>query len=699
MVAERPELRRLIAARVAPLSPAARRLLEAGSVLGERLPLELLVAMGDEPADRVAGLLAEAVEAGVLRTDGDVTRFAHALVRDAIYREVPADRRAELHRRAALALEEGGSGAAAGMIAVHWQRAGGAEAIAHCGRWSERADGRARAGLAFDDAARFAELAVACARRSGADAGELARLLVRQAEALLLAHDLNGSVAACVAAADAAQAAGRPELEAAAALVVHGTGDPAALATSRLLCERAIASVPAAEVAVRARLTAQLAVCAAESVEDGRGAELALEALAAAEKCGDPVARLEALAARHSTITVPHTVEERLALGREAVSLGTAANHPIAALWGHLWRVDAAFQLGNLTEVDRELGEIDRIAERQGSPLARWHHHRFTAVRHQLVGEFAEARASNRAAHALAVQMGDFSMLGMHYAFQGELAVMRGTVDELDDGWEAVVRSAGPMPVVRISLPLTHAIAGDLELARAEFEEFRDLVRTYPVGTRWAGTFGQLAAAAVLLEDAEVCADVYELLAPLAHYYSGDGSGGVFSTGSVARTAGDLARVAGRFDDALRHYADAVAMNGRIGARPFTALSRLGWARTLVSRPSTGEQRERDLAAAADLVASAAAEFRRLDMPGPLATATALVRTIEQQRRSRSPLSEREDEVAGLVAQALSNREIAERLVLSERTVESHVRSILGKLGFGTRTEIATWAMRERSGS
>jgi DNA-binding NarL/FixJ family response regulator len=31
--------------------------------------------------------------------------------------------------------------------------------------------------------------------------------------------------------------------------------------------------------------------------------------------------------------------------------------------------------------------------------------------------------------------------------------------------------------------------------------------------------------------------------------------------------------------------------------------------------------------------------------------------------------------------------------------VESHVRSILGKLGFGTRTEIATWAMRERSGS
>jgi DNA-binding NarL/FixJ family response regulator len=50
--------------------------------------------------------------------------------------------------------------------------------------------------------------------------------------------------------------------------------------------------------------------------------------------------------------------------------------------------------------------------------------------------------------------------------------------------------------------------------------------------------------------------------------------------------------------------------------------------------------------------------------------------------------------VASLVAQAMSNRQIAERLVLSERTVETHVRSILAKLGYSTRTEIATWSLR-----
>jgi non-specific serine/threonine protein kinase len=56
------------------------------------------------------------------------------------------------------------------------------------------------------------------------------------------------------------------------------------------------------------------------------------------------------------------------------------------------------------------------------------------------------------------------------------------------------------------------------------------------------------------------------------------------------------------------------------------------------------------------------------------------------------PLTRREQEVAGLVAQGLSNREIAERLVIAKRTVDSHLEHILAKLGFTSRTQIAAWA-------
>jgi DNA-binding NarL/FixJ family response regulator len=54
-------------------------------------------------------------------------------------------------------------------------------------------------------------------------------------------------------------------------------------------------------------------------------------------------------------------------------------------------------------------------------------------------------------------------------------------------------------------------------------------------------------------------------------------------------------------------------------------------------------------------------------------------------------LTGREAEIAGLVAQGLTNREIAARLVISQRTVESHVENILTKLGFARRTQIAAW--------
>lgn len=56
-------------------------------------------------------------------------------------------------------------------------------------------------------------------------------------------------------------------------------------------------------------------------------------------------------------------------------------------------------------------------------------------------------------------------------------------------------------------------------------------------------------------------------------------------------------------------------------------------------------------------------------------------------------LTAREREVAALVASGLANRAIAERLVVGERTVESHVTNILGKLGFTNRAQIAAWAV------
>lgn len=62
---------------------------------------------------------------------------------------------------------------------------------------------------------------------------------------------------------------------------------------------------------------------------------------------------------------------------------------------------------------------------------------------------------------------------------------------------------------------------------------------------------------------------------------------------------------------------------------------------------------------------------------------------------SEDPLTEREVEVVKLVAQGLSNQHIAEKLVLSERTVRTHVSNILDKLHLANRTQAALYALRE----
>jgi NarL family two-component system response regulator LiaR len=75
-----------------------------------------------------------------------------------------------------------------------------------------------------------------------------------------------------------------------------------------------------------------------------------------------------------------------------------------------------------------------------------------------------------------------------------------------------------------------------------------------------------------------------------------------------------------------------------------------------------------------------------------------LMREIQKSSNLKptvDPLTEREVEILKLVAQGLPNQEIAEELVISERTVRTHVTNILSKLHLANRTQAALYALRE----
>jgi DNA-binding CsgD family transcriptional regulator len=113
-----------------------------------------------------------------------------------------------------------------------------------------------------------------------------------------------------------------------------------------------------------------------------------------------------------------------------------------------------------------------------------------------------------------------------------------------------------------------------------------------------------------------------------------------------------------------------------------------------------------DIVAAMDTAAHAAAAFRRADMNGSALTCSARAEQLARRCGGASspallkaskplPLTDRELEVATMIAQGLSTRLIAERLTLSVRTVEGHVYRAMAKTGAEDRDQLARMVPRE----
>ena len=661
------DVRRIALRMLGQTQPDHRRVIVAAAVLGEEVDPALMATVLDLGPSAVGSAVEDATSVGLLDSRGE--RFSHALIRDAVAATQPdAD---ALHRGAAEALAAR-PGVPAARVANSFAMAGPGSA-AEAAAWFQRAAVAASSSLAHEDALRFLRSSLAALAIAGADADDTATTRLDLAQAAYLAGHHQEAIEACQVVSEEMDGR-RPDLVCEAALLVQGLSFPDADLALVAMTRRALGTSPG--TAVRSRLLAQLATIQANTNDLASAEGVAAEAWALAQESADPEALLEAAQARENVLAAGDVEQERMELSHRAIEQARSLRRPVAEALGQGWRLRAAYGVVDLPQVDDSITALGALAKTSGLPLVQWRHLRARTARSIYEGDFDAAGATNDEAEALAESMGDPSAAGLSTAVRVQIAIQRGS----GAGAEPFrrVENAPSMHMVTMMQSLIALVLGEEDETLAGYRRLRPLLWE---DTRRLAIGGVLFRLLDLVEhfgDVEAASQILTHLQPVARVR---GSLGISTAFFIAPVPASIARalvLLGRHAEAEPNLRVAIASGTALRGRPYVAESQADLAAVLLAIGDASARGE-----ARDLATAALREARALGLDGLAARAQDLLAQAADER-----LSPREREIVGLVLEALSNREIADRLVISERTVESHVRSVLAKLGCASRTEL-----------
>jgi DNA-binding NarL/FixJ family response regulator len=689
-----PMVASALAEELALLSPATRAVLEGAAVAGDPFEVDLAAAAAGVGAGEVLTALDELIGLELARSTETPRRFRfrHPIVRRAVYEGVPGGRRIAAHERASAALAERGASATA--RAHHIERAarqGDRDAIGVLTAAAEEVAARAPA-----TSARWYEAALRLLPET-APAEERVGLLVPLARELSAVGRFERGHAALLEALELApreDRALRTRIATLCGRVEHllGRHDEA---HGRLLA--ALSDLPDEGSLEAASLMLELAMDRTYRMHYGEMVDWAERAVTAAARVGDDALRAAALGVRARAAAVHGATPEALAAHAEAAAL-----------------VDGLSD----DELARRLDGLNHLA---GSEL---YLHRFADGQAHAERLLRIGRRTGRGSDLPVV----IAILGVCGFFRGDL---RGVVEPLDDAIEAA-RPANAAQALAWSLYARSRVAlamGELDVAVTTAQEAFDVAYDGKPSHRAAMPATALADAHMHLGRPDRAigllehngggphAPLFEAsfrpyfleLAVRARLALGDRPGAERAA-LVARESAeavpmmplaaawaDRAEAVAALDagDAAR-AAELASRSADVAAREGTPIE------SAISRTLAG----RALAALGDREAAVAALERaagELDGLSAKRYRDAAERELRRlgrriHRRSQpaaaegtgvAALTKRELEIARRIVDRQTNRQIAEELFLSKKTVETHIRNIFGKLGADSRVEVA----------
>ena len=631
----------LIRRRVERVGSAAGRVLATAAVVGHTFGFERVQRLTGLDQDELVSTLEQALRARVIEEStarvGDYT-FSHALIRDVQYEQLSALRRALLHRRIAVAIEEehaGDLGPHLAELAHHYEHAAAPEDVEHAIAYGAGAGAREIELLAYEQAAaRYRHARELLDRLDPASlrAAERCDLMIAQGEAERMAGD-PGYRETLLEGANLARELGDHERLAHAALTNNRGFNSSSQGVDQArvaVLNAALDGLDEGDSATRADL---LALLAAELVGDAdwrRRGRLGDAALRMARRVGDPTTLARTLTMRALSSWNPSTLAQRDADFREAWRVALDAGAPGIAGTAAFFAADCALEAGDLDGAAPLLDSLRDLAEQLGQPLVEWYDAIARGKRCVIAGSPREAEQLAYAAYEVGERAGQPDAVVW---FLGQLFVARllqGTLASGEPNLPRLFEQPGSAPDVgpeftpSPSIPLLVSAAmsaicceiGKLDDGRRHFEVVVSQLDDLPNDYSTMAILAQSTVACAHLGDAPRAELLHALLEPFDTQFVNTGAswfGAVVHHLALLRaTIGDLAGADACFDAAATAYR-------RLGAGAWRARCYVDWAAALPAL--AGGQ-------AAAMLADARATARELELPGIETRAVALLASM-----------------------------------------------------------------------
>jgi DNA-binding CsgD family transcriptional regulator/pterin-4a-carbinolamine dehydratase len=705
-------VKEVIGQRLNRLSEQCYQVLTVASIIGKQFDFQLLKKLHNSVTEeQLLEVIDEAIDAHLIEevsAGGELYQFNHTLTQQTLSEELSTSRRIRLHARVGEALEglygdDAEINAAA--LVYHFAEAEpvvGMEKLVH---YSLLAGERALAAYAYEEALAYFQRGLAAKRVPlrrkvpARDAEEAALLfgLGRAQAATVERHLLQEAVDLMSRAFDYYLETG----DVVQAVVLAQYPYPlVALGRTGVapFIPRALELVPPDSLTA-GRLLASYGAELGRIENDYEGAHGAFsQALAIARQEKDLALEARTLAASANMDLFRLHLEEALEKVRQVIALAQRLeDHQLAWVWAA--HVDAARALELLGEVgpgQQHAAAALELAEKLHDHYRLTLASRVSVTLDRHVGDWQRARDFSD--HSLTVAPHDNSLLSERVLLEyqlGDFHQAEAFLERLLEGASQVgVRPDLQNSYPALTIPWVARVTGELDwlnVAVALAQSILSSPSSNPLSVLCSRA--GLGIVAVLRGDAAAAREQYEALECQRGF--------MLAAISTDHLLGLLAHTIGNLDRAFKHFEDALAFCRKAGCRPELAWTCHDYAEALLVwagfQPAPTPENRVKAVTLLEEVLSICAE---LDTKPLLERAQALQDKVNSPPRPASTfpdgLTQREVEVLRLIAIGKSNREIAESLTLSVKTVDRHVSNIFAKTGASNRTEASWYATRHR---